>query len=150
MSSANSGNWTHIRIRKDTWSRLRQLAAKLDEGYAKGRHQEGPGEQGYSADQLLSWLLDQEDNHAERNRRASLKRADERRALKALARDGAMEQRAIETFVEFSGGLGGTTCGQSFTPGSSGLPSSDMPCPGSCGGQQDTESNGSGERGVSC
>jgi len=74
MSGATSGSWTHIRIRRETLERLKAFASLLDRHYARTGNGEAPGEQGYAADQLVNLLLDRDDDHRERSRRASIRR----------------------------------------------------------------------------
>jgi hypothetical protein len=91
MSSANNGSWTHIRIRRETLDRLQQLAKQLDAFYNRTGKGEPPGEQGYSADQLVRLLLDRDDDHRERSRRQWAKKAP-----RSLGKGSATETTASQ------------------------------------------------------
>lgn len=73
MSSAASPDWQLSRLRRDTVTRLRKFAGGLEKGIECGINQyyDGPGEQGWSVDQLVQILLDRE----ERKRKRSAVRA---------------------------------------------------------------------------
>lgn len=89
MSSSGREYWQLSRLRRDTVERLRQLGKRLDRARDRGQLAVDPGEQGWSVDQLVAFLLDQDDNHLERARKASHKRVMKRQAKASEPEGGA-------------------------------------------------------------
>ena len=90
MSSSNSPTWQLSRLRRDTVDRLKQLGKRLDKARDKGYLTEEPGEQGWTVNQLVEYLLNQDDDHLERGKRASVRRR-ERQAVAASKQPGRSE-----------------------------------------------------------
>ena len=86
MSSSSSPHWQMARLRRETVEALRAFAKGHDAAYNKGQTPEGPGDNGYTVDQLVTILLDKALRHRERS-----KVAGERRKQKRL--EAARQQR---------------------------------------------------------
>lgn len=76
MSSSASPVWQLSRLRRETVTRLRQLGKRLDKALERGQLNTDPGEQGWTVDQLVAFLLDADENHLDRCRKARLKRKE--------------------------------------------------------------------------
>lgn len=72
MSSANSPDWHMCRLRRETVMALRKLAESFEESRNRGqlRVGEGPGEYGWSVDQIVAVLVARELQHRVRSKQA--------------------------------------------------------------------------------
>lgn len=82
MSSSNSPDWQMCRLRRDTVAVLRRLAESFEESRNRGQLKvgEGPGENGWSVDQIVAVLVARELQHRDRSKRARYGRQRKRQA----------------------------------------------------------------------
>jgi hypothetical protein len=75
-----------VRMRRETLARLRSIIGGLDRAREHGvlRHAE-PGEQGWSNDQLIEYLLGTHERHRTASRLAGQRRTERRKAKKLEA-----------------------------------------------------------------